>query len=499
MTYTDYKATTQKAADLYNAAGVLGWDQETYMPPKGAPARGRQLATLASLAHEMLTVDSYGDGLKRLADDKALTGEEAANVRLSLEDWEKARKLPVDFVERLATQQSASFAAWIEARHTGDYSRYAPDLDKMIRLKHEQIDLLGYDGHPYNALLDEFERGATVAMLDPLFADVQAQLTPLLARISAATGVDNAFHHKHYPKEAQWAFSIEVLKAMGYDFDAGRQDYSEHPFSTSFAPTDVRVTTRVDEKNVASMLWSSIHEGGHALYEQGLPEEQYGLPLGQAASLSIHESQSRLWENCVGRGQAFWNHFFPILQKRFPDNLKDCSAETWYRGANKVQPSLIRTEADELTYHFHVLIRYELEKALMERSLSAADVREAWNAAYEKHLGIRPPDDAVGVLQDVHWSHGSFGYFPTYSLGSFYAAQFWEAAQEAVPGVQEGVERGEFSALLGWLRDGIHRHGRRYRSEELCTRITGRGLDLGAFMRYAETKYAGIYHLNAAS
>jgi len=498
-TYADYLQRTQRAADLYNASAVLGWDQETYMPPKGAPYRGRQLATLASTAHEWMTSDAYGELLKALSDDGSLSEEEAANVRLSLEDYEKGKKLSPEFVERLARQQSASFAAWVEAREAKDYARYAPELEKMIALKKEQVDLLGWEGHPYNALLDDYEKGATVAFLDPLFETVQRELRPLLDAVGATTGVDNSFFHKHYPKDAQWAFSLDVLKAIGYDFEAGRQDLSEHPFSTSFAPTDVRVTTRVDEKNVASLLWSSIHEGGHALYEQGLPEAQYGLPLGQAASLSIHESQSRLWENMVGRSAAFWKHFFPVIHGRFKDQLKDCGEETWYRGANRVEPSLIRTEADELTYHFHVLIRYEIEKALMDGSLSPTDLRDAWNTAYEKHLGIRPTDDKVGMLQDVHWSHGSFGYFPTYSLGSFYAAQFFEQASKELPALEEDIAAGKFNGLLEWLRENVHRHGRRYRSEELCNRITGRGLDFGAFMRYARAKWGAIYGLTDAA
>lgn len=496
--YDQYLHQTQKAADLYNASAVLQWDQETYMPPKGAEARGRQLATLASTAHSWLTNDDYGALLKQLSEAQDLDEEEAANARLSLEDYEKGKKLSPEFVETLSMQQSASFQAWIDAREKSDYAHYAPELEKMIALKKQQADIIGYAAHPYDALLDDYEKGATVAFLDPIFQTVQEALPQLLTRIKDATGVDDSFFYKHYAKDTQWAFSLEVLAAMGYDFDAGRQDISEHPFSTSFAPTDVRVTTRVDEKNVASLLWSSIHEGGHALYEQGLPMLHYGLPLGQAASLSIHESQSRMWENNVGRGRAFWEHFFPKIQSRFKDQLKDCSPETWYRGANKVETSFIRTEADELTYHFHVLIRYEIEKALLDGSLKSAEVREAWNAGYEKHLGITPPDDKQGVLQDVHWSHGSFGYFPTYSLGSFYAAQFFEKATEELPTLEDDIARGKYADLLQWLRKNIHQYGRRFRSEELSERITGRRLDFAAFMRYAEKKYAGIYGLDAA-
>ena len=280
---------------------------------------------------------------------------------------------------------------------------------------------------------------------------------------------------------------------MGYDMDAGRQDYAEHPFTTSFSPTDVRITTRVDESNYASMLWSSIHEGGHALYEQGLPEDQYGLPLGAAASLGIHESQSRLWENCVGRSLDFWKFFYPELQKYFPRQLEKVSLDTFYKAMNRVTPSLIRTEADEITYHFHVMIRYEIEKGLMDGSLNPKDLPATWSSLYEKYLGVTPKNDKTGVLQDVHWSHGSFGYFPTYTLGSFYAAQFYMQAKKEIEGLQAQVIKGDFKALLKWLREHVHQYGRRYTSEQLCQKITGKPLDPAYFMSYITEKCAGIY------
>lgn len=464
------------------------------MPPKGFAARGRQLATLATQAHALLTSDEYRGLLQELSDGgDALSGEQTANVRLSLQDFEKAARLPDAFIEALTQASSTSLQAWSAARKASDYSIYAPHLAHMISLKKKQAELYGYAGHPYDALLDDYEKGATVAMLDGIFERVREALPLLLATINNKPQVSDAFFSQHFPKEDQWAFSVEVLKAMGYDFDAGRQDYSEHPFTTSFAPTDVRITTRVDEGDFASLLWSTIHEGGHALYEQGLPESEYGMPLGQPASLSIHESQSRLWENCVGRGPHFWKHFYPILAAHFPQQLGSTTEAQFYAGMNRVVPSLIRTEADELTYHFHVMIRYELEKGLLEGSIDTRDLRDAWNAKYAQYLGITPPDDVKGILQDVHWSHGSFGYFPTYSLGSFYAAQFWEEAMRVLPGLAGDVAEGNFSALLQWLRTNIHRYGRRYRSEELCTRITGHGLDISAFLRYASEKYGRIY------
>ena len=466
------------------------------MPPKGYAARGRQLATLAGQAHALLTSNEYSQLLQALSAAQDLTDVQAANVRLSGEDFEKASRLPDAFVEALTQATSTALHAWSAARSQGDYSIYAPQLDQMIALKRQQADLYGYEAHPYDALLDDYEKGATTALLDGMFARLREELPPMLQAIAAAPQVNDQFFHQHFPKEAQWAFSLEVLKAIGYDFDAGRQDYSEHPFTTSFAPADVRVTTRVHEDNLAALLWSSIHEGGHALYEQGLPDTQYGMPLGAAASLSIHESQSRLWENFIGRGPAFWKHFYPVLQQGFPEQLGNVTQEAFYAGMNKVQPSLIRTESDELTYHFHVMIRYEIEKGLMENSITTAELPDIWREKYQQYLGITPPDDVQGILQDVHWSHGSFGYFPTYSLGSFYAAQFWEEAQKRLPDLLTDIEHGRFDSLLHWLRKGIHLHGRRYRSEALCERITGRGLDISSFMRYAREKYSDIYHIH---
>lgn len=491
--YQTYKGTAQKAADLGNAAAVLGWDQETYMPEKGFEFRGRQLATLASMAHELTTSDSYGSVLHSLSAGNGLGDNEQQNIRLSLEDYEKNKKLPAAFVEQLTQQTSASYNAWLKARKDNDYSIYAPELEKMIALQKQMADMLGYEGHPYDALLNEYERGATVDMLDPVFAMVKEQLPPLLDKIKHAHQVDDSFFYRHYPKQQQWDFSLQVLRKMGYDFEAGRQDISEHPFTTSFAPTDVRVTTRVDENNFASLLWSSIHEGGHALYEQGLPHDQYGLPLGAAASLAVHESQSRLWENCIGRSLGAWKYFYPTLQQSFKEQLTDVSLDAFYKGMNRVEPSLIRTEADEVTYHFHVLIRYEIEKELISGALLPKDLRGAWNSAYQKYLGIVPPDDKQGVLQDVHWSHGSFGYFPTYSLGSFYAAQYFAQAKKDIPGLPQQVEQGEFAQLLQWLRTNIHQYGRRYKADELCKKVTGEGLNFSVFMQYASEKYAGIY------
>ncbi len=443
----------------------------------------------------MLTSKGFGDLLDALSQKNDFGEVEKYNVLRSLEDYQKNKKLSPEFVETMTKQTSECFNAWIDARRKNDYSVFAPALKRMIALKQQQAALYGYEGHPYNALLDDYESGATVAMLDPVFEGIKEQLPVLLNKIKSAPQVSNdCYDQQYFPRSSSnGIFGIDVLKRMGFDFDAGRQDYSEHPFTTSFAPADVRITTRVDENNYASMLWSCIHEGGHALYEQGLPEEQYGLPLGSACSLGIHESQSRFWENCVGRSTNFWNHFFPRLKQLFPEQFVKVTAEDFFKTANRVEPSLIRTEADEITYHFHVLIRYEIEKELIAGTLAPGGIRDTWNKLYDKYLGVTPDTDKTGVLQDVHWSHGSFGYFPTYTLGSFYAAQFYDQAQKEIPAFAQNVESGTFAPILAWLREKIHRHGRRYKSEELCELVTGQKLNPAYFLAYAEKKYAQVY------
>jgi carboxypeptidase Taq len=307
--------------------------------------------------------------------------------------------------------------------------------------------------------------------------------------------VDASFLFQHFPEKEQWAWGMHLIKSLQFDFEKGRQDKSEHPFSTSFSPHDVRITTRIDENDFGNMTWSCIHETGHALYEQGLPAEYYGLPLGEACSYSIHESQSRLWENNVGRSKLFWQHYYPQLQQHFSSQFSNVSLDQFYKGINKVQPSLVRTEADEISYHFHVAIRYELEKRLIEGSLATADIPGFWNEHYKNYLGVDVPDDKRGCLQDVHWSHGSFGYFPTYSLGSFYAAQFYAKAKEEISGLEQQISAGDTGPLLAWLRAKIHKHGRYFTSEELCKEVTGEGLNPVHFMNHAEQKYGAIYLL----
>ena len=366
-------------------------------------------------------------------------------------------------------------------------------MHDLIVLKKQVADILGYEHHPYNALMNDFDKGLSVAIVDKVFLGIKTDLKNLLDSIKNKQQPETAFLHQHFDKDDQWKFGIEILERIHFDWQAGRQDISEHPFTTSFNNSDVRVTTRIDENNFSNMTWSCIHEGGHALYEQGLPSEEYGLPLGEACSLSIHESQSRLWENCVGRGLPFWQHNFSLLQSFFPKQLENISVEQFYKAINKVQPSLIRTEADELTYHFHVMIRYEIEKMLIEGSISTKDIPAYWNEQYKNNLGVIVPDDKQGCLQDIHWSHGSFGYFATYSLGSMYAAQLYAAIKKDNGSIENEIAAGNNKNVLNWLKKNIYPYGRYYTSEELCTKATGEPLNTTYFIEYATKKYSDIY------
>lgn len=491
--YAAYKTKMQKIADVKYASAVLQWDQETYLPPKGNDFRGRQLATLSEIAHEQFTTDETGGLLQELCGKADLSDKEKRNVALSLEDYNRNKKLSSDFVRKMSETVTITYHAWVKARKENSFSTFEKPLHQLIELKKKEADLLGYQQHPYNALMNDYDKGLTVATVDTIFADLRPQLLTLLAAIKTGPQVDNSFLHKHFDKDAQWKFGMEILKQIGFDFEAGRQDLSVHPFTTSFNNFDVRVTTRIDENDFGNMTWSCIHEGGHALYEQGLPAEEYGLPLSEYCSLSIHESQSRLWENSVGRGLPFWQHNFNLLKSFFPEQCKNISVDAFYRGINKVEPSLIRTESDELTYHFHVMIRYEIEKKLIEGAISTKDIPAYWNEQYQHYLGVTVPDDSRGCLQDIHWSHGSFGYFATYSLGSIIAAQLYAAIEKENKSVNEDLTQGKTSGILEWLRKNIHQYGRQYTSEQLCRKATGESLNSKYFIDYATKKFSTIY------
>jgi carboxypeptidase Taq len=486
--YQQYKNQLQKIADVKYANAVLQWDQETYMPTKSAATRARQMATLSELAHELSTATSLGNILNELLDADELNEVQQKNVLLSQEDFEKQKKYSGAFVRKMSETVSIAFNAWMDARKKNSFTVFKPALEKLVELKKQETEILGYKKHAYDAMLNEYEKGATVDFLDKIFTAIEQPLAALLHKAKALPKAEDDFLHVNYPKQKQWEWGLYLIKELGFDFESGRQDISEHPFTTNFSAKDVRLTTRIDEHDFSSMTWSCIHEAGHGLYEQGLPDDQYGLPCGEYTSLAIHESQSRLWENNVGRSLPFWRHHFTKLDQSFTDQFKNISVYDFYKAINKIQPSLIRTEADELTYHSHVLIRYNIEKELIAGNRSVADIPAIWKEQYKKHLGIVVPDDKQGCLQDVHWSHGSFGYFPTYSLGSFYAAQFYAVAKAKIPNMEENIQRGDTSALLKWLRENVHQYGRRFTSDALCKKITGESLNTTYFIDYLSNK-----------
>lgn len=491
---------------IHSAAAVLSWDQETYMPARGGAARAEQIATLEGLAHQTFVSGEVETLLAGWVDPA--TGQAAetsgegwdepsrALLRETWRDFSRAKKLPSEFVIRLSRECSLAQQAWVTARDNNRFSKFLPSLKTVLGLKRDEAHYLGYRNSPYDALLDTYEPGATVAELTPLFAQIRARLIPLLKRVQGSTvTINDSCLQQSFDQTRQLEFGRLVLTAMGYDFERGRLDLSAHPFTTSFHPTDVRVTTRVFEKDLPSCLFSCLHEGGHGLYDQGLDPRYYGSPLGESLSLGFHESQSRLWENCVGRSRAFWRCFYPMLQHTFPEQLAEAPFEQFYAAINKVTPSLIRVEADELTYNLHIMLRVEIEQALVEGRAQPEDLPGLWNEKMHSYLGIVPKRDAEGVLQDVHWSMGAFGYFPTYTLGNLYSVQFFEQAKQELPQLDDDMATGQLLPLRRWLEQKIHRWGRMFTPDHLARRVTGTGVNPEPFLRYLEQKYGEIYRL----
>ena len=485
--YTDYSIAMKEIADLSGISSLLQWDQEIYLPKQSGASRARQLSLISGLLHEKSTSNSISTLIDDLLQSSNLSELERKNLEISKRDIVRRSKLTKEHVESSALLTSQAYESWELARSENDFRLFAPNLEKLIQLKQKEADLIGYSEHPYDALIDEFEPGMLTSNLDRIFGQLLSGLNELLSRKPAK--INDDFMYFNYPKNLQWDAGIEVLKIMGYDFTKGRQDISTHPFTITIAPDDVRITTRIDENNLYEMMWSCIHEGGHALYEQGISTGTFGTPHSEAASLSIHESQSRLWENHIGRGNSFWIYYFDHLKNRFPEQLKAVQTSTFLNAINQVKPSLIRTNADELTYHYHIIIRYELEKQLIEGSLKVSELKDKWNALYKDYLKIDVPDDVRGVLQDVHWSHGSFGYFPTYTLGSLYAAQFYHSAQQQITDLEQQISKGNMAPLLQWLRKNVHAKGRLFTSEELCKQISGERLNDSYFLEYAKKKF----------
>jgi len=483
-------------SDVRAAGAVLGWDQQTYMPPGGVAGRAEQLATLGRLAHEMLVSGETG-ALLDDAGEPEPGSEDAALVRLARRDYERATKLPGRLVAESSRASSLAQPAWEEARAASDWSLFAPHLEKILGLQRETAEHLGYEDHPYDALLDLYEPRAKTARLRAMFEELRTALVPMIREISALPDEDRSRPlYGSYDEAEQEIFGREVISAFGYDWSRGRQDRAVHPFCINFGgPGDVRITTRFDPGWLSPALFATFHEAGHAMYEQNVDPSYARTPLAGGTSMGVHESQSRLWENLVGRSRAFWSYYYPSLQQTFPEALGAVDAESFYRAINEVKPSEIRVEADELTYNLHILFRFELELDLLVGKLSVADLPAAWNAKMEEYLGVAPENDARGVLQDGHWAAGLFGYFPTYTIGNILAAQLYEAAVGANPEVPGEMVRGEFGALRGWLGENVHRHGSRYDPDELVERATGRQPDAVPYLSYLEGKFGELYGL----
>jgi carboxypeptidase Taq len=489
----------QEVALIESIDAVLSWDERTMLPPAAGSYRAEQIAYVARWLHERRTDPRAGEWLEALAsgplpdEDQPLV---AASLRELRRQYDKARRLPQKLVEELSRVTVLAQQAWVEARRCSRFADFRPWLEKIIRLKREQAQAAGYSSHPYDALIDDYEPTAQTAQIARTLDELCQRLVPLVHAIGQAqVTVPAAILERHYPRNAQEQFGRAVAERVGFDFQRGRLDETVHPFCTTLGPDDHRITTRYDEHFFPTAFFGILHETGHALYEQGLPVEWYGLAPGITASLGVHESQSRLWENFVGRSLPFWQFAFPWAQSYFPAALSDVSLDAFYAAVNRVQPSLIRVEADEATYNLHIIIRFQLELALITGELPVEDVPAAWNEKYRDYLGITPANDAQGCLQDIHWSSGLFGYFPTYSLGNIYAAQLFEAAQAELGDWAQLAARGEFQPLLEWLRRYVHRSGRCLYAGELIERVTGRPPSAEPLMKYLSAKFAPLYKI----
>ncbi len=492
----EFRKKMGEVIDINVARAVLQWDQEVYMPPKAGEARGQQLATLSALAHRIFTDTKVGNLISALANDTSLDADAKKLVDETQHDYENAMKLPEAFVETFALEQSKAYDAWIEARKTADFKTFQPHLETLVELLKQKAEYFGYEDSPYNGLLDEYERGMSVKKLRTIFDELAEKQSALVKRIvQSPHQPDTGWLDQTWDVDKQWDLTVDVLKDMGYDFEAGRQDKSVHPFTTNFDLYDVRVTTRLHEKELFSALTGSIHEGGHALYEQGFRPEDRRSVLAQAPSLGIHESQSRMWENMIGRSLPFWKHYTGAYQAKFKGQLDSITPEQMHRAINRVEPTFIRVEADECTYNLHVILRFEIEVALIEGDIEVADVPAVWNEKIKAYLGLDVRDDTQGCLQDIHWSHGAMGYFPTYALGNLYAAQLFEQIEKDTPTLWQDVEAGEFGQLLSWLREHVHQYGRRKMAEEIVHDATGFEPSPAPYLRYLEGKYSALYDL----
>lgn len=497
--YQALLAKINEIDDINKANGLLSWDREVNMPAAGSIERTLQMTTLSKLSHAMATSDEMGELIERAAEehkDADYDSNEAGLIRLLRRQYNDARKLPGEFIARMSAISGDTRNAWIKARQDNDFPVFRPWLEKVVELVQEMAELYGYEDEKYDALLDKYETSMKTAEVRAIFSAVKAELVPLREAIdNSPVKIDDQLLHQPYDVERQKAFARYAATAIGYDFSRGHLGTVIHPFATSFSRNDARITTRWYPDFINPSLFGTLHECGHAMYEQGTHPSFSRTPLARGTSLGIHESQSRMMENIVGRSRGFWQAHFPELQRTFPEALGGHTAEEFYRAINKTQPSFIRVEADELTYNFHIILRFELEQAMLNGDLAVADLPTAWNDKMHELLGVTPPNDSEGCLQDVHWTRPGFGYFPTYALGNLYAAQFYETAVAQNPAIADELAAGRTEALVAWLRENIHQHGRKYTPGELVRRVTGEPLSHQPFMRYATAKFSDLYAL----
>ena len=482
-------------ADLGSALRLLGWDQHVMMPPGGGPGRGRAVGALQGLAHNRLVDPAFGDLLSEAEADGSLTDDQKASVRLARREYDKATKLPESLVKELAELESTAFQAWAEARPANDFSIFQPHLEKMVELKKQAADAIGWSGERYDALLDDFEPEMTTAEVEALFDDLVPALRPVADKILGAAGERPEFLSRTYEVDKQEEFCRWLVQQLGFDMSKGRFDVSPHPFTTHVGRGDVRQTTRYEENRLLMSIRASIHETGHALFEQGIPEELWGLPIGDIQSLGLHESQSRIWEIQVGTSHEFLDFMLPHLKERFPEELGNLTPDEFYRGVNHPRRSLIRVESDAVTYNLHIALRFELELALFRDQISVGDLPDAFDSGMEKYVGIRPDSHSDGVLQDMHWALGGFGYFPTYTLGTLYAAALFDRANEELGDLRPDLRAGDTSRLLGWLRDKVHLIGSRKPGKQIAEEAIGGPLTAAPFLNHLKTKYGELYDI----
>jgi carboxypeptidase Taq len=493
------KARLLEAYDLNMVSSLLNWDQSTYMPPKGAPARGRQNALISRLAHERLTDPEVGKLLDALEPEVAklpFDSDEASLVRVARREYDQAVKVPAALVGEMNEHFAESYQKWTEARPKNDFATMRPYLERTLDLSRRLANCFpGYE-HIADPLINFSDYGMKASEVRAIFDSLRAELVPLVQAITSKPATDDSCLKQHAPEAKQLEFGLGVIRAFGYDFERGRQDKTHHPFMTKFSLGDVRITTRVRENEITDALFSTLHESGHAMYEQGIRMDYEGTPLANGTSSGVHESQSRLWENLVGRSRPFWKHFYPKLQATFPEQLKNVSVDTFYRAINKVSRSLIRTDSDEVTYNLHVMLRFGLELDLLEGKLTVADLANTWRERFQRDIGIQVPDDKDGVLQDVHWYGGPIGgVFQGYTLGNILSAQFFAAAVKAKPSIPGEIENGQFATLHGWLRENVYQHGAKFTASELVPRVTGSPMSIRPYIDYLRRKYEPLYDL----